>query len=168
MPSTRPMSRSNSSDRKKSKKPPIIDGNPKKPDTFFEPYTPSNYKEGHKSLTPDNKVRRKHRTMIDPQKLNTEITAYGDQGDKYKPVEVTGRHPYIHAFKPNKPVFKKLNPNIVNKIHELYPEYTLPVKPSSRGAPPGASLSRRNPLTKKRSNKRSKEGGRKTRKAQQK
>lgn len=167
MPSTRPMSRSNSSDRKKSKKPPIIDGNPKKPDTFFEPYTPSNYKEGHKSLTPDNKVRRKHRTMIDPQKLNTGITAYGDQGDKYNSVEVTGRHPFIEAFKPtnNKPVFKKLNPK--NKIHELYPEYTLPVKPSSRGAPPGASLSRRNP-TKKRSNKRSKEGGRKTRKAQQK
>lgn len=153
MPSTRPMKRSNSKEEETKPKPSIIDGNPKRGDTFFDPYDVENYSTGHQPLAPDNTRRVKHMAMLNPDTFNKDIIVYGDHGDKHKPVEVTGRHPYLQAYKP------------VQKIHKLYPEFTLPVKISSRGAPPGASLSRRKPLSRRNalSKKRPKKGGRKTR-----
>lgn len=162
-----------SSEGRKPSNKSIIDGNPKRKDPFWEPYTVDNYKEGHRPLTPDHKIRSKYMTMLKPEALNNDIITYGDRGDKYRPVEVTGRNPNLQVFKPNNLKTPKNLKTLKKQIHEFYPEYTLPVKISSRRATPGAELSKRNPSinkrtqyrSNKRSNDMSKKGGRKTRKA---
>lgn len=86
------------------------------------------------------------------QYVHAETTFNQGHQDAKVPPKITGRTPYF---------LQSLKPNIkipYPYIHNLYSKNPKPVKISSRGALPGASLSRKkNPLTKKR--------GRKTRKA---